>query len=194
VPQSVVEQAGWKQARDKVEIGYIPDVKCILISKASESPEGFLLTFANTRSKTGARIACQSFARGYLQAVTVLPKRNLRAIVFPDDRWKVALFLEELPWQTEEFSKKGVENVDKEALGVYHLLGRQSAILRVGQGKIKERINAHLNDQVRFMPTVKAFRYARIAVKEDAELLEKSLIAQYEAETGALPPLNDIRS
>ena len=79
-------------------------------------------------------------------------------------------------------------------LGVYQLLGRQSTVLRVGEGKIKERINAHLADHLRFMPSVKAFRYARLTVKEDAELLERILIAQYEGDTGAIPPLNEIRA
>ena len=172
----------------------MPDVKCILVSKSSESTDGFLVAYANTRSKTGARIACQSFTRGYLQAVVVLPKRNLTPIFFPDEKWRFALILEELPWQTEEFTKKGAESVNSDVLGVYQLLGRHSTILRIGEGKIKERVNSHLADHVRFMPVVKAFRYTPMTMKEDAELLEKILIAQYEAEMGAIPPLNEIRS
>lgn len=193
-PQSVVEQAGWHQGEDKVDVGYIPDVKIILISKPSDSEEAFRVTYANTRSKTGGRIACQSFCRGYLQAVVVLPKRNLIPIFFSDDKWRIALSLEDLPWQTEEFTKKGAETVNNEILGVYQLLGRQSTVLRVGEGKIKERVNAHLTDHIRFMPSVKAFRYVPLTMKEDAELLEKILIAQYEGETGAILPLNEIRS
>ena len=194
VPQGVIEQAGWHQGKDKVEIGYIPDVKCILISKPLDSEDAFLITYANTRSKTGGRISCGAFCRGYLQAVVVLPKRNLIPTIFGDDKWRVAILLEDLPWQTEEFTKKGVENVTNNILGIYQLLGRQSTILRVGEGKIKERLNAHLADHLRFTPSVKAFRYARLTAKEDAELLERILIAEYEGETGAIPPLNEIRA
>jgi hypothetical protein len=193
-PQSVAEQAGWKQGQDKVEIGYIPDVKCVLVSKSSKSDDGFLVGYANTRSKTGARIACQSFCREYLQAVTILPKRHLMPVIFSDDKWRVPLFLEELPWLTEEFSKKGCEGIKNDAVGVYELLGRQNAILRVGEGKLRERLDAHLRDRLRFLPTTKAFRYFSVASKEDAELLERILIAQHEAKMGVLPPLNEIRS
>jgi hypothetical protein len=193
-PQPVVEQAGWKQGQHKVEIGFIPDVKCILLSGPSESEEGFLVAYANSRSKTGARIACQAFARVYLQAITVLPKRNLTAIVLREEKWRLALFLENIPWQTEEFTKKGAESVDNDILGVYQLLGRQGVVLRVGEGKIRERLASHLSDHMRFMPVVKSFRYARLNMKEDAELLEKILIANYEGETGVLPPLNEIRA
>ena len=194
LPQPVVQQTGWRQGRDKVEIGYIPDAKVILIGKPSESEDSFLVAYANTRSKTGARIACQSFCRSYLQAVVVLPKRNLIPVIFDDEKWCTALFLEDLPWETEEFTKKGVEAVNNKTVGVYELLGRRTTVLRVGEGKIRERINAHLGDHVRFMPSVKSFRYAPLTMKEDAQLLERILIAQYEAYAGAIPPLNEIRS
>lgn len=194
IPQTIVQQMGWAQGKDKVEIGFIPDAKCVLISKPSKSPDAFLVAYANTRSRTGARIACQSFCRNYLSALTVLPNRRLTPVLFSDEKYRVALILEELPWQTEEFSKKGVGNVSNDVLGVYQLLGRQNAILRIGEGKVRERVNAHLLDHVRFLSVVKNFRYFQIILKEDAELLERILIAKYEAETGVLPPLNDIRS
>jgi hypothetical protein len=192
-PQSIVEQAGWKQGQDKVEIGFISDATCVLISKPSQSDDAFLVSFANKRTQTGARIACEAFARNYLQALTVLPKR-IAPIVFSDGNWRVALFLEDLLWQTDEFAKKGVENVSGDAIGVYQLLGRGGAVLRVGEGKIRERMNAHLGDHLRLMPSVKMFRYITVKMKEDAELLEKILIAKYEADAGVLPALNEIRS
>jgi hypothetical protein len=192
-PQSIVEQAGWKQGQDKVEIGFIADASCILISKPSRSEGAFLVSFANKRTQTGARIACEAFARNYLQAVTVLPRR-IAPVVFNDGMWRVALFLENLPWQTEEFSQKGVENMPGDATGVYQLLGRGGAVLRVGEGKIRERMNNHLGDHLRLMPSVKAFRCLSLKTKEDGELLEKILLAQYEAEAGVLPALNEIRS
>ncbi len=194
MPQTVVEQGGWHQGKDKVEIGYISDAKCILISKNSKNTDAFLVGYANTRFLTGARISCQAFTRGYLQAVVVLPIRNITPIIFSHDKWRLALILEELPWQTGEFSKKGVENIDNNLLGVYQLLGRQNTVLRIGEGKIKQRLNSHLADHRKLIPIVKAFRFATITMKEDAELLEKILIASYEAETGIIPPLNEIRA
>lgn len=194
VPQSVVDQTGWKQGKDKVEVGFIPDALCVLLGKSSESVDAFLVSYANARSKTGARIACQAFARNYLQALVALPKRNITPIVFGHDKWCVALLLEDVKWEHQEFSKAGADAVPKGWLGIYRLLGKRSAVLRIGEGIIRERVSSHLHDHVRFMPEVKNFQYARIAQKEDAEIMEKVLIAQYEADTGAIPPLNEIHA
>src|SRR5690349_4500835 len=98
MPQPIVARAKWRQSQDKVEIAFIAETKCILVSKSTQSPDGFLISYANPQTKTGARIACQSFARNYLQAIADLPKKNLLPIIFPHDKWRLALILDELPW------------------------------------------------------------------------------------------------
>lgn len=191
IPQAIVEQVRWKQGEAKVEIAFIPDVKCILVSKPIKNEDAFVVSYANASRKTGARISCQAFVRNYLQAIVTLPKRVVPVIIKNDSRWCIALMLEEIEWEVEEFSKIGCEKVPRDGSGIYQLLGKGNAVLRVGEGRIKERINSHLQDHVRFLPAVKNFRFARINAKEDAELMEKILIFRYEAETGVIPPLNE---
>ena len=192
-PQAIVEKTGWLVG-DKIEVAFIPDVKCILLSNATESEDAFTLGYANARSKTGGRISCQAFVRNYLQALVALPRRNIVPVLLERSDWRVALLLEQINWQTGEFSKAGWENAPRDAIGVYELLGKGGAVLRIGEGRIRDRIKAHLDDPARFLPTVKMFRFVTLTDKTDTELLEKILIAQYEAETGVLPPFNDIRA
>jgi hypothetical protein len=107
--------------------------------------------------------------------------------------------LEETNWEfEEEFSKAGLERmkqrVNKEAVSCYVLLGTRDKILRYGHGQLVNRLETHLSDTARFMPLTKKFRAIVFDCKEDAEIFEKVLIAQYELETGMIPPLNEIRS
>lgn len=196
--QPIIDQTKWNIG-DKIEIGFIRKVSCILLRKTTEASNCFRLTYLNNRTKTGGKIHCVAWCRNYLSAITVLPKRNLCPIFLRTTQWDLALLLEEINWEfEEEFSKAGLEkmkqHVNKEAVGCYVLLGARDKILRYGQGQLVDRLKAHLNDVERFMPLTKKFRAIVFDCKEDAEIFEKVLIAQYELETGMIPPFNEIRS
>jgi hypothetical protein len=87
-----------------------------------------------------------------------------------------------------------VSKISRGAVGAYELLGTGDAVLRVGEGKIKDRMNAHLNDRRFAPPTVKAFRYLDLENAADGKILEKIRIEQYFAQTGVLPRFQEIRS
>jgi hypothetical protein len=123
-----------------------------------------------------------------------LPKKNLVPLFLRDSEWTVALPLEPIDWVREDFSKAGVSKISRGAVGAYELLGTGDAVLRVGEGKIKDRMNAHLNDRRFAPPTVKAFRYLDLENAADGKILEKIRIEQYFAQTGVLPRFQEIRS
>jgi len=179
-------------------VGFIPKVQCFLLrsvaDKKDSENEGFKLTYSNKTNKSGGRVACVSVLRSYLQTLVELPKKNLVLIFLTSSEWQVGLLLESLDWTKEEFSKAGVNKVAKGAVGVYGLLGTGDAVLRVGEGKIKGRMNAHLNDKRFSPPTVKAFHYIDLQDTADGKILEKIRIEQYSVETGVLPRFQEIRS
>ena len=190
--QGVVTQAGWK-VNDIIQVGFIDKAKCILL-RCAEGGDGFKLAFANTRTRTGGRLSPMSFIRNYLQTVVALPKKKLVPVFLRSDEWTVAIPLDRIEWEKQEFSKAGGNTVPREAIGVYELLGAGDAVLRVGEGRIRDRIAAHLTDPRFSPPTVKAFRYVRVDDEADGKTLEKMRIAQYEAETGVLPRFQEIRA
>jgi hypothetical protein len=150
----VVEQAGWRIG-DPLEVGFIAKAKCILLRCVTDAQhsdqEGFRLAYSNKPKSSGGRVYCVAFIRNYLQTLVELPKKNLVPLFLRDSEWTVALPLEPIDWVREDFSKAGVSKISRGAVGAYELLGTGDAVLRVGEGKIKDRMNAHLNDR-RFAP------------------------------------------
>ena len=122
--------------------------------------------------KTGGRINCKAFTRNFLITLVELPIKNIVPVFLKNSHWNVALPLEPIQWEKQEFSKSGVNQIPKDAVGVYELLGNGDAVLRVGEGKIKERMNSHLIDKRFAPPTVKAFRYVVLDEVEDGKILE----------------------
>jgi len=189
---AVVKRTGWNIG-DPIQVGFIEKAKSILLRTV---PEGdFTLKYANARQKTGGRIHCVAFTKNYLQTIVELPKKNILPIFLPkQSEWTLALLLDPIEWEIEEFTKAGSNNVSKHAIGVYELAGKGGATLRIGEGKIKERINAHMKDPRFSPPTVKSFRYLTLTDAEDGKILETILIADYESRTGVMPRFQEIRA
>lgn len=190
--QAIVEQAKWS-VNDRIQVGFIECVRCILLRK-TKGEEGFKLAYANTRTRTGGKVECRAFITNYLQAVVGLPKKNIAPVFLKNTDWAMALLLEPIKWEKTEFSKAGVNTLLRDALGVYELLGTADIVLRVGEGKLKDRLNAHLADKRFTPPTVKAVRYVVLDSAEDTRILEQIGIAEYENETGILPRFQEIRA
>ncbi len=143
---------------------------------------------------SGGRIFCNAFIRNYLATIITLPKRSIPPLFLKGSEWGVALVLEPIDWKHEEFSKSGSNAVAKDALGVYELLGNADVVLRIGEGKIRHRINAHLQDSRFAPPTVKSFRYLELKDAIDSQLTEKILIEEHENSVGVLPRFQEIRA
>jgi len=192
--QTVLDRAKWK-FNDRIQVGWIEKAKCILLKSVASSNDGFQLGYADTRHKTGGRVQCKLFLRNYLQTLVELPKRNLDPIYLQNPKTTLALLLEEpLEWTVQEFNKAGANKIPSKTIGVYQLLGKGSAVLRVGQGQVKDRIGAHLKDPRFTPPTINSFQYIELENSEDAQLLEKILIAKYEIDIGVLPRFQDIKA
>ena len=139
-------------------------------------------------------MVCRSFITNYLQTIVELPKKNIVPVFLKNTDWTMGLMLEAIEWEKADFSKTGVNTVSRDVVGVYELLGKGDAVLRVGEGKIKDRINAHLQDKRFAPPTVKAFRYVVLDSTDDSKILEQIRIEEYERETGILPRFQEIRA
>ncbi len=87
-----------------------------------------------------------------------------------------------------------MNNVPNDTIGVYELLGTRDAVLRIGEGKIKERMNNHLKDPRFSPPTIKNFRYLVLNDPTDGKILEKIQIEGYLNEAGILPRFQEIKA
>ena len=188
----VVKRAGWKIG-DMMQVGFIENACCLLLRKKNVE-NGFKLAYANKKQKSGGKVYCVAFIQGYLQTVLEIPKRNIKPIYLnSNSSWDMALILDDPEWEISEFTKAAVNKIDKKHVGVYELLGRGDAILRIGEGQLYQRLNAHLKDP-RFSPTTKKIRYVVLRESNDGQLFEKIRIKQFEAETGVLPRFQEIRA
>lgn len=190
--QAVVHKLKWTIG-GRIQVGFIENAKCLLM-KSVPTNDGFRLAYANTRKKTGGRIFCNAFIRNYLATIIELPKRNIMPVFLSSSKWNVALVLESIEWKAAEFSKNGVNAIAKETLGVYELLGNEDLVVRIGEGRIRDRIMAHLQDERFRPPTVKTFRYLPLVDAADAPLMEKILLEEYETRIGVLPRFQEIRA
>lgn len=190
--QAVVEKAGWSIG-DQIEVGFIEKATCMLLRSLREG-EGFKLAYANQRKKTGGRVFCVAFIRNYLNTIVRLPIKGITPVFPKGSEWDIALLLKALDWTKAEFSKNGSTSIPKDATGVYELVGNNDAVLRIGEGKIRDRINAHLKDKRFTPPTAKNFRFLPLDDPTDGQILERILIEQYETETGVLPRFQEIRA
>jgi hypothetical protein len=191
--QSVVDHAKWKIG-EKIQVGFINNANALLFRTVSGEDEGFKLGYSDAKKKTGGRIGVKSFVRNYLATVVTLPKKNLSPIFLTGTDWQMALFLEPIKWSKSEFSKSGLDALKKDDVGAYELLGTGDAVLRIGEGRVRDRINAHLQDQRFAPPTVKAFRCLLLSDAEDSKVLERILIDEYINNIGVLPRFQEIKA
>jgi hypothetical protein len=190
--QRVVARASWAIG-DQIEVGFIESARCLLLRRAV-NVVGYKLDYSNKRRKTGGRVYCDAFIRNTVAREVALPKKNLVPLFPKGGDWAMAVFLEPPAWKKEEFSKAGAEAVEKHAFGAYELLGNNDMELRIGEGNIRDRINAHLRDPRFAPPVVKEFRYLALSKRPaDSPLLEKIVIADYEHRFGSLPHFQEIR-
>lgn len=87
-----------------------------------------------------------------------------------------------------------VNKIPKNDVGIYELLGRGDAVLRIGEGKLYERLNTHLKDKRFAPPAVKGVRYVALNETVDGQLFEKIRITQFENMAGVLPRFQEIRA
>ena len=190
--RAVVERLRWNIG-ERVTVGFIEHANCMLF-RSTSGDDGFRLAYSNTRKKTGGRVYCNSFIRNYIATLVTLPKKNLAPVFLQGADWQLALLLDPISWISEEFSKNGVNGVGKDAIGIYQLLGKGEVVLRIGEGRIRVRINSHLLDQRFAPPMVKTFRYFVLADSTDAQLMEKILIEEHLNNIGVLPRFQKIKA
>ena len=188
----VAKENGWK-AGNMIQVGFIENAACMIFRKHDEET-GFKLAYANNRKKTGGKIYCVAFIQNYLQTLFEIPKKNVQPIHLSNTDWDMAISLDEPGWETLEFTKNSVNKINKADVGVYELIGKSNAVLRIGEGKLYDRLNTHLKDKRFAPPAIKAFRYVALNEPADGQLFEKIRITQFENTAGVLPRFQEIRA
>ena len=187
----VVKKTGW-EPDDMIQVGFIENAACMVFRKSKEGT--FKLAYANKQKKTGGKIYCISFIQNYLQTLFEIPKKGVQPIHLSNTAWDMALIMDEPEWVNTGFTKMDVNKIPKNDVGIYELLGRGDAVLRIGEGKLYERLNAHLKDKRFAPPAVKGVRYVALNETVDGQLFEKIRITQFENMAGVLPRFQEIRA
>ncbi|MBK8024773.1 MAG: GIY-YIG nuclease family protein [Chloroflexi bacterium] len=192
LPAPTLDSLKWKHGT-AIALAYLADPLTLLLRDDADG-NGFTLMRragpTNTQSPRGV-VTCTGFTNGVLRSRVALPLRNIKPIVLKNATHKLALQLEAPTWTREEFSQAGRQNVPPGAKGVYQLLDANEQVLRIGEGAINSRIGQHLKNS-EFISAVRYFRYYSLADKEEMQIFEQVLLANYEMSAGKLPVLNTL--
>ena len=195
LPRVIIEQLAWP-VPSKVAVDYLLDPLLLLLRRADPSQQaGYTLDYQTRPAthRTGTKITCRVLAKTILRPRIVLPIRGLAPIFLPTGPYALALILESLPWVTLDFSQTGIKAIADPLKGVYQLLDPSGNIVRIGEGSLAARLREHLKD-ARLTSGAHSLQYFPLADKEETQLWERVLLAQYEQQTGQLPLFNRIRA
>lgn len=191
LPHGVLATLGWKH-RDRIAWHWL-ESPLLLLFQASQSRENsFQLNYLNKKgtSVTGGKLGSLPFTRDVLRKRVVLPKSGIIPI-YPDKRFPLALLLEEPAWIDGDYTKQGILSVTHKKLGAYQLLDADMVIVKIGEGKVIERLDEHL--RTNRYPKVVTFQYVELETKEESTLLEDILLTRFRQEHGKLPEYNQIK-
>jgi hypothetical protein len=195
IPHNILDQLDWNYG-DRIAVGYIASPLTLLLRKADKHQPGFTLSYQYRKPgvKAGGKITCSTFANQILRPKVVLPLRGIKVVILNTVRPpQLALQLETPTWVEEEFSQTGLSRIGNGIKGVYQLVSSSGDVLRIGEGQIATRIKEHLRE-TEFVSKVRRVRYMELVDKEEMELMERILLADYEGEFGKLPFFNLVRS
>lgn len=193
LPHPVLERLGWR-AGIELTLSYIPQPLIVLLWRTLPDRPGFKLSYLSRSGsqRRGGKLSCRAFARQVLHARIILPQNHLPPLYLQHPPYELALVLEEPAWQTTALTVTGLQTIAADLAGVYEILGADDSVLRVGQGLVADRLQAHLKDE-HLMRLGQTVRYMMLD-KRDAVIVEKVRLAQHETRYGKLPPFNAIRA
>ncbi len=183
-------------AGDSVVLFYIAKGPLVLLIKKIEYPNNaFFLSYLNKtpNGKSGGKFRSKPFYDEVLKPRVRLPKIRLQLIIPTDWTYDLGVFVDDISWLHTEFSRNGLDSVDKSRTAVYRLLDSRNRILRIGEGNLSERFGRFLKDPL-LIKEVKFLEWIYIPEKADAQIIERLLIEKYIERSGTLPPLNVRRS
>lgn len=190
IPQIVMTELDL-QARQRFDLHY---TKSPVIMQLCPGSNGYILRHLNAGNNPhGGFFTLRGFTNDILKASVILPQHELVPINVSG--WEGFVFmLSEPDWKQEEFSLSSVRRINTEIVGVYEILDSKGNIIRIGQGGIRSRLNAHLKNEA-LAKKAKNFRYAMVEPVEDTEFVERVLLARYLQENeGELPEFNAIQA
>jgi hypothetical protein len=193
LPQRVIDALGWRIG-EEIAASYIPSPITLLLRVARDGRPGYKLSYLsrNGRARSGGKLNCRAFTKHILRPRIPLPQRNIPPALLRNGDYELALLFESIPWKSVECSMAGCQQIPADVTGVYQLLGGDQMPLKIGEGVVQNRFREHLRDE-RLVRQARTLQYV-VLPKEDSVVLEKVLLALYEAAHQTLPPFNTIRA
>lgn len=87
------------------------------------------------------------------------------------------------------FRKERVKEISN-VCGVYEMAGRSKDVIYIGEGKLRDRLLAHVTNGSDPIPGASYFRYETTGSKTRCEQRQNALLAEYKRVYGLLPRFN----
>lgn len=191
LPAAVVSKAKLKLGQ-RYDVHFMRSRPFTLLFK--ESPLG-IYTMSWQGKSGGGKLTLRKLYTDVLKGRVELPIHNILPIIMDDWDYDLGLMIENDFWTSLSSTSTALKELSDSEYGVYLCLDAEGRILRVGEGVLKQRLQAHLREQ--WIDMVE-FRYFLITdenskcKKEDGQLYEKILLRRYHDNNGDLPKYNKI--
>jgi hypothetical protein len=199
VPADAMERLGW-QYEDEIASRVIAEPLSLLLWRATAGRSGYTLHPNGAKPKKGigsGKLSMSYFINHYLEGKLYKLETDAPIDVAPAyidfSHYQVALMFKEPSWaEIIPFLPTNINAIRAEDFGIYFLLSRQGTPLKIGLGRLIERLKTHHSDNQK-RDLVTHVRYF-VAHVELLRVLEKIYIARHVAEYGDLPLFNKINA
>jgi hypothetical protein len=199
VPVEAMEKLGW-QYEDEIASQVIAEPLCLLLWRATAGRSGYTLHPNGAKPKNGTgsgKLSMSYFIKHYLEGKVCSLETDAPIDVVPSyidfSPYQVALMFKEPQWaEIIPFVPATINTIRPEDFGIYFLLSRQGTPLKIGKGRLIDRLKAH-HGEAQKRELVTHVRYFVTHV-ELIRVLEKIYIARHVAEYGDLPLFNKINA
>jgi hypothetical protein len=158
-----------------------------------ENPKGDYKLSA--QGKYGAaKFTLRSLYNRHLLGRIGLPVFNLEPLIWDKGDYRFGLILEEDFWTSIPFTPSAAKDLSENEYGVYACVGADGQVLRIGEGLLRQRMQAHLREQ--WLDIVE-FRHFLITdensrnKKADGLFYEQVFLRGHCEKFGRLPKYND---
>lgn len=199
VPVEAMERLGW-QYEDEIASRVIAEPLSLLLWRATAGRSGYTLHPNGAKPKNGigsGKLSMSYFIKHYLERKVYTLETDAPIDIVPIyidfSPYQVALMFKEPNWaEIIRFVPTTFNNIRAEDYGIYFLLSRQGTTLKIGRGRLIDRLKAH-HSEAQKRELVSHVRYF-VAHVELLRILEKIYIARHIAEYGDLPLFNKINA
>jgi hypothetical protein len=142
----------------------------------------------------GAKFTLRRLYNLHLKGRISLPIHNLSPIIWEQGKYCFGLMVEQNFWTSIPFNADAVKLLGDHEYGVYDCVDAKGHSLRIGEGLLKKRMQAHLREQWLDIVEFRHFLITddnSIDKKADGLFYEKHFLREYKDKYGDFPKYND---